>query len=101
MSFLEPHVLVMVAIYLPGCVTVMDAPVAPVLHVVVALPVLSTLEKLPQYVVSLPRLKAFGIVIIVTLMVSVEVQPSDVTRTQYMPAWFTVIVGELAPVLQV
>ena len=69
-SFLVPQLFVMVAIYVFGCVTVICAAVTPVDQTVLAFPVLNILEKLPQYVVSLPMLNAVGGVKMFTLMVS-------------------------------
>ena len=97
-ELLQPLALVLVTVYVPAVVTVINAPVAPVLHNNGSLPVVDNFE-LPQLFTTVTAGTegiAFGADTPLPIGLA---QPSTVLFTVIVPAVVTVMEGVVAPVL--
>ena len=96
-ELLQPLALVLVTVYVPAVVTVINAPVAPVLHNNGSLPVVDNFE-VPQLfnTVTITDGIAFGEDTPLPIGLA---QPSTVLFTVIVPAVVTVMEGVVAPVL--
>ncbi len=95
---LQPLPSVIVAVYEPFCVIVIEGVVAPVLHSTVPGSAIESFDEPHSFRTLITGVGGIGLGAAVTTP-ALLVQPLSVWVTVYWPGWFTWIDGEVSPVL--